>query len=183
MKRKITLLGFSLILNSTFGQYARVALPFPWFTDTKDHSMAFACSKEDRTPEVYFCEIEQLDPNHIQIINHTPSPSFGGEQIKIILNRDLRIDAISYSSWTDLEDDSHTTYDVESPSIILNSNPFITGVKRFEGNYTFIIKESYFLTRQVVTPKVSYRLFNGKFICSWLIPLPFIKRTDDFTKR
>lgn len=159
---------FLLLSFAAFSQQARIQKHFPKFEDKIDAAL-FTCHEKNRAQGTGVSEVELLDNNTLQIINHTPAPALGGVSITILLDTNLKVLSIQYKEWGDLMGAYKRTFTVESPLVLLNFNPFKKGTERLQGRYHFIIKCDYepgeMLAREGEKPSTDYRIFSGRFFC------------------
>ena len=133
------------------------------FTQFSEFENLFVCKDSIEDFDSGYSIIE-LNRQTIKILN-LKNDGFESTEVKIEVDKNLKIKNIKYSYSDDLEDGSKTEYEVIDAKININKNPFEQNSKQISAYYLLKIRETNIPSEFWKFKKETEYYFKGKIEC------------------
>jgi len=152
--------GISKSENQDF-EYAKISNEM--FTEHPEFENLFICKDSIEQFDNGYSKVE-LNANNIKILN-SKNDGYESTQVEILIDKDLKIDKVTYSYSDDVEDGSKTKYELIDAKININKNPFEQNSKQITMYYLLKIRETNIPNEFWKFNKETEYYFKGKIEC------------------
>jgi hypothetical protein len=143
--------------------FEKVKISNQMFTQFSEFENLFVCKDSIEDFDSGYSIIE-LNRQTIKILN-SKNDGFESTEVKIEVDKNLKIKNIKYSYSDDLEDGSKTEYEVIDAKININKNPFEQNSKQISAYYLLKIRETNIPSEFWKFKKETEYYFKGKIEC------------------
>ena len=133
------------------------------FTEHPEFENLFVCKESIELFDNGYAKVE-LNLNNTKILN-SKNDGYESTQIEIVIDKNLKIDKVTYSYNDDVEDGSKTKYEVINAKINISKNPFEQNLKQITANYLLKIRETNIPNEFWKFNKETEYYFKGKIEC------------------
>jgi len=166
--KKLILLLFHLLPILSFGQKLIIDKNNKHFEQNNFYDF-YECKESEYQFEEGLASIDFINTDTIYIKNET-NTGYSGKHISFKIDKKLNVFNLEYYTWDDLENGSSTDFSIQEFKIILNKNPFESGIKYLKGFYSLKIKSDFdpgeIISDENIEPKTEIFIYRGSFECN-----------------